>query len=57
MPGGFDSMSRKKAVRLVLCSGPDMGDTLLKCQMTTHSAERAFVLRCMKTACNKRSSE
>lgn len=53
----FDSMSHKRTIRLVLCSGPNMGDAILKCQTTARRAECGVVLRCMKSACNKGSSE
>lgn len=42
MAGGFDNVSHKEAVRLVLCSRPKMDDTLLKCKMTAHGVERVL---------------
>lgn len=40
-PVGFDRVSHKEAKRLVLCSGPKTGDTLLKCKRTER-AERSW---------------
>ena len=53
MAGGFDSMPHKEAVGLVLCSGPGMGDTLLKCKNDYSQSRAGVVLRCMKTTCHR----
>lgn len=57
MAGGFDSMSHREAVRLVLCTGPRMGDALLKCKNDSSQSGASVVLRCMKTACNRISKQ